>query len=89
MGDATRMTYDCSLAARVYQEWHPYGLHHVLVDHVNFEFFGDLAGKAIVEFGCGDGKFLRKCLAKGAAFCLGFDVNEAMITAGIKASKEE
>lgn len=48
---------------------------HPIRQHLTLEFFGDLTGKRVVDFGCNDGHFLKKCLARGAGFCLGLDAS--------------
>jgi len=82
MEDSTPMTYDNDATTQAYKNWIDSSLGVTLVRHSNFQYFGDLAGLTIVEFGCGTGSFLQTCAAKGAAYCLGLDINDAMIKAG-------
>jgi len=82
MGDGLQDAYNNDASAVTYYEWSSHGLFNPLCEHVNLQFFGDLTGKKIVEFGCGNGSFLKKCLTDGASSCLGFDVNASMIGAG-------
>lgn len=55
---------------------------------VNFQYFGDLTGMKIVDLGCGDGDFLKQCLARGALSCLGLDINDTMIRTGDNNSRD-
>jgi len=75
------MKYDDKLAS-MYRDWVPQTLDFISVRHTALQFFENLAGKTVVDFGCGPGDFLKTCLEKGAASCLGIDANDAMIKAG-------
>jgi len=73
------MTYDSELAVNTYNIWRRSSIFYVLFEHVNLNYFGNLKLKSVVEFACGDGWFLKKCLAEGAGRCLGLDLNEKMM----------
>jgi len=59
------------------------------VDDINIWNFGNLEGVSVVDFGCGDGSFLKKCIAKGATNCLGIDNSELLIKTALNAMKQE
>jgi len=83
------MNYGDKDFAKIYEDRASNVLSGVLVEHVTLQYFGDLQGKSIVELGCGGGIFLKKCFNKGANFCLGIDVNDAMVTSGGNKSVDE
>lgn len=58
------------------------------VHGINLDNFGNLAGATVVDFGCGDGSFLQKCLMQGASYCVGIDLNETITKSG-KDTKSE
>jgi 2-polyprenyl-3-methyl-5-hydroxy-6-metoxy-1,4-benzoquinol methylase len=41
--------------------------------------FPPLAGKTVLDFGCGDGVLMAEALARGASSVIGLDINETMI----------
>jgi len=89
MADAVRMTYDTDSATQAYKQWQASNLAFSMARHVNLQYFGSLEGATVVEFGCGSGAFLKQCLNLGAASCLGFDVNDAMIKSGEEAATQK
>lgn len=52
-----------------------------LLDAPMLEACGDVAGLRVVDCGCGEGRFCRKLLERGAAYALGLDLCEPMIAA--------
>src|SRR5262245_7425801 len=44
---------------------------------------GDLAGKVVLDYGCGDGKYARMLAAMGAGQVIGVDMSHNMIAAAI------
>jgi len=88
MGDAIQMYFDTNESARTFKDWNASSLCNSAAEQTTFEYFGDLTGSRMVDFGCGEGIFLRQCLAKGASYCLGLDVNEPMISAGGNSVKQ-
>lgn len=76
------MKFDTESSATMYQKWGWKTLKAAMVDHVAFDYFGDVEGKSVVDFGCGTGAFLNLCVDKNISFGLGIDINEAMITSG-------
>jgi len=46
---------------------------------ITLDCFGDLKNATVVDFGCGDGAFLTKCIQRGATNCLGLDKSDTMI----------
>ena len=40
--------------------------------------------KVVLDAGCGDGRFVRYCLDKGARFCIGLDISGKYILSGIR-----
>jgi len=81
MGEASHAPYNESEAAETYRDWYSCSLHKLMAEHTSWQYFGDLKGKRIVDFGCGNGAWLKKCLAMGAESCLGLDLNAPMIDA--------
>ncbi len=47
--------------------------------HTYFNLLGDLAGKSILDLGCGEGFYTRKFKQKGAASVIGVDISPKMI----------
>ena len=47
--------------------------------HTYFHLLGDIAGKSILDLGCGEGFYTRKFKQKGAATVVGVDISEKMI----------
>ncbi len=47
--------------------------------HTYFNLLGDLAGKSILDLGCGEGFYTRKFKRKGAASVIGVDISSRMI----------
>ena len=47
--------------------------------HTYFHLLGDIAGKSILDLGCGEGFYPRKFKQKGAATVVGVDISEKMI----------
>jgi len=88
MADAPVMLYNSNDAAQLYRDWYSRSLYKSAVEQTTFDYFGDLTGVRVVDFGCGNGVFLKQCLDKGASYCLGFDVNEPMINSGGNAAKQ-
>jgi len=80
------MLYDSDASVRTYQDWKNCV---DFLDDINMWYFGDLKGASVVDFGCGDGSFLKKCIAKGATNCLGIDYSESMIESAMNATKQE
>lgn len=80
--------YDDDKFAEAFLEWNAEA-ERAFCDSMVFGYFGDLGGKTIVDFGCGNGFFIRECLKRGAAYGLGLDVNETMINAGKKMVHEK
>jgi|GEM_PF-3033212 len=48
-------------------------------------YIGDLAGKVVVDYGCGNGRYARMLEAMGAGQVIGVDMSHTMITAAIAA----
>jgi len=80
------MLYDTDVSVKTYQDWR---LSVDFLDDASMSYFGDLQGASVVDFGCGGGSFLKKCIAKGATNCLGIDYSESMIKSAINATKQE
>jgi len=61
---------------REYNEWRRdfQGFYNITLDY-----FGDLKNAAVVDFGCGEGALLKKCITRGAEYGLGLDVSDVMI----------
>jgi len=76
------MNYGNEEFAKIYEDRASNVISTILVEHAAMQYFGNLQGKSIVEFGCGTGMVLKKYLSSGANFCLGIDINDAMITSG-------
>lgn len=76
------MDYGTEEKAAAYSRYAAAALGHPVRQHVTLQFFGDVTEKRVVDFGCGDGSFLKLCLAQGASFCLGLDVSDAMVKSG-------
>lgn len=80
--------YDNEAMIRDYNEWKVTAPSAYAYD-ITMDYFGHLKNTAVVAFGCGDGLFLKKCMAKGATDCLGLDSNEMMIKSGLTGSANE
>jgi SAM-dependent methyltransferase len=49
---------------------------------------GDVTGMRVLDCGCGEGRFCRKLVARGAAYVLGLDACEPMIEAALELASE-
>lgn len=49
---------------------------------------GDLAGKVVLDYGCGDGRYARMLAAQGAGQVIGVDMSHNMIAAAIAADPD-
>lgn len=52
-----------------------------LLDHPMLEACGDVSGLRVMDCGCGEGRFCRMMVNRGAKYVLGLDLCEAMIDA--------
>jgi len=49
--------------------------------HLFYKYIGDVKGKSVIDFGCGDGSYCRKLKKElGAKEVVGIDINEAVIS---------
>ncbi len=51
----------------------------VLLDPIMLRLCGDIAGKRVLDLGCGDGRFCRMLAERGAS-CVGIDVTPEMVS---------
>ncbi len=70
--------YDCA-SASLYADWIQFGFPPICGDPSTAHALGDVAGRSLVDFGCGSGRFLRDCAARGAAPLLGIDASQPVI----------
>ena len=54
-----------------------------------FALIGDVAGKNILDLGCGAGEHDKKLIEKGASHVLGIDISQKMIELAIKENSDE
>jgi len=87
MAEIKKTNYNDKQTAEAYQNWSR--LQKVITHDINLTYFGNVKGKTVVDFGCGNGSFLKRCLDEGAASCLGFDINEPMITSDSNVVKHD
>ncbi len=57
--------------------------------HTYFSMLGDLAGKSILDLGCGEGFYTRKFRNKGATSVIGVDISPKMIELARQEDKKE
>jgi 2-polyprenyl-3-methyl-5-hydroxy-6-metoxy-1,4-benzoquinol methylase len=55
----------------------PYRLY--IEEYTYFNLLGDLAGKSILDLGCGEGFYTRKFRQKGAIWVVGIDISKKLI----------
>ena len=65
-----------------YQQFHESPQSRYIDAYTYFNLLGDLAGKSILDLGCGEGFYTRKFKQKGAATVVGVDISEKMIGNG-------
>src|SRR4051812_47359938 len=53
-----------------------------------FELIGDLAGKSVLDLGCGEGIYARKMRGQGAASVVGVDLSGEMVALARAAERE-
>jgi ubiquinone/menaquinone biosynthesis C-methylase UbiE len=59
----------------------PNSTREIQLDPPMLEQCGDVKGKRVIDLGCGEGRFSRKLLEKGAGHVLGLDTSEKMVEA--------
>lgn len=75
--------------AAEYGKWLELPVVPYIVEYTYFNQLGDLTGKSILDFGCGDGFFTRKFKHRGAAQVVGVDIVEKMIELATQKETQE
>jgi len=80
-------SYDDENAVQFFKEYKRSSGYELTYD-ITLDHFGELKNLSVVDFGCGEGAFLRRCITKSASFCVGFDCSEPMIYSAISAKEK-
>jgi len=74
-----QLTYSARSHADNFELWSKYTPSNRTAYELTMKHFGSVVGKSVVDFGCGNGLFLKTCLENGASKVMGLDKSSFMI----------
>lgn len=73
------LTYKDRSEAQNFELWSKFAPSNQTAYQLTMKHFGSVSGKSVIDFGCGNGLFLKRCLDNGASKVVGLDKSPFMI----------